>query len=71
MHLMYYVTEKGDRIYTLKKIDPHGRPTLSAHPGIILYHLSSLPGQPEGPKPVRLVIILYIVVCSSYSTNTV
>ena len=33
MHLMYYLNEKGERVYTLKK--SHGeeeQPTLSAHP---------------------------------------
>ena len=33
MHLMYYLNEKGERVYTLKKA--HGdeeQPTLSAHP---------------------------------------
>ena len=30
---MYYVDESGKRVYTLKKIDPDGKPTLSAHPG--------------------------------------
>ncbi|XP_076652104.1 nop10 ribonucleoprotein [Halictus rubicundus] len=32
MYLMYYFNENGDRVYTLKKIDPNGKPTLSAHP---------------------------------------
>lgn len=32
MYLMYYLNEDGDRVYTLKKIDPNGKPTLSAHP---------------------------------------
>ncbi|KAL0109203.1 hypothetical protein PUN28_014355 [Cardiocondyla obscurior] len=32
MYLMYYLDDKGERVYTLKKIDPNGRPTLSAHP---------------------------------------
>jgi len=32
MHLMYYLDEEGSRVYTLKKEDPHGRPTISAHP---------------------------------------
>lgn len=30
---MYYVDESGNRVYTLKKVDPSGKPTLSAHPG--------------------------------------
>lgn len=29
---MYYLNEKGERVYTLKKIDPNGKPTMSAHP---------------------------------------
>ncbi|XP_050294339.1 H/ACA ribonucleoprotein complex subunit 3 [Anthonomus grandis grandis] len=32
MYLMYYLDESGKRIYTLKKIDPYGKPTQSAHP---------------------------------------
>ncbi|XP_035721587.1 H/ACA ribonucleoprotein complex subunit 3-like [Vespa mandarinia] len=32
MYLMYYLNENGDRIYTLKKLDPNGKPTMSAHP---------------------------------------
>jgi len=32
MHLMYYLDETGTRVYTLKKEDPEGNPTLSAHP---------------------------------------
>ncbi|CAH1102927.1 unnamed protein product [Psylliodes chrysocephalus] len=32
MYLMYYLNEAGERIYTLKKLDLHGKPTLSAHP---------------------------------------
>jgi H/ACA ribonucleoprotein complex subunit 3 len=33
MHLMYYDSPDGKRIYTLKKTAPDGRPTKSAHPG--------------------------------------
>eukprot|EP00665_Eupelagonemidae_sp_cell47_P004792 gene4792-6343_t len=29
---MWYEDEKGDRVYTLKKVDPSGKPTQSAHP---------------------------------------
>lgn len=29
---MYYL-EDGVRVYTLKKFDPHGNMTISAHPG--------------------------------------
>ena len=29
---MYYLSPEGKRIYTLKKISPSGRPTVSAHP---------------------------------------
>ncbi|GFT78843.1 hypothetical protein NPIL_532031 [Nephila pilipes] len=32
MYLMYYIDEKGDRVYTLKSYAPDGKPTLSAHP---------------------------------------
>ncbi|CAL1287401.1 unnamed protein product [Larinioides sclopetarius] len=32
MLLMYYLNENGDRVYTLNKVDPNGKPTLSAHP---------------------------------------
>eukprot|EP00636_Phaeomonas_parva_P010146 CAMPEP_0118873454 /NCGR_PEP_ID=MMETSP1163-20130328/15244_1 /TAXON_ID=124430 /ORGANISM="Phaeomonas parva, Strain CCMP2877" /LENGTH=64 /DNA_ID=CAMNT_0006808729 /DNA_START=161 /DNA_END=355 /DNA_ORIENTATION=+ len=32
MHLMFYLDAKGERVYTLKKIAPDGKPTQSAHP---------------------------------------
>ncbi|GLE00116.1 hypothetical protein PINS_up008843 [Pythium insidiosum] len=32
MHLMYYTGADGKRVYTLKKEDPTGKPTHSAHP---------------------------------------
>ncbi|EKX37613.1 hypothetical protein GUITHDRAFT_52985, partial [Guillardia theta CCMP2712] len=32
MHLYYYLNEQGMRQYTLKKQDPDGNPTVSAHP---------------------------------------
>jgi len=32
MHLMFYLDESGTRVYTLKKEDPKGNPTISAHP---------------------------------------
>nr|XP_018262530.1 H/ACA ribonucleoprotein complex subunit 3 [Kwoniella dejecticola CBS 10117]OBR84688.1 H/ACA ribonucleoprotein complex subunit 3 [Kwoniella dejecticola CBS 10117] len=32
MHLMYTLDERGNRIYTLKKITSAGKPTKSAHP---------------------------------------
>ncbi|XP_032668891.1 H/ACA ribonucleoprotein complex subunit 3 isoform X2 [Odontomachus brunneus] len=32
MFLMYSVDANGNRIYTLKKMDSNGKPTLSAHP---------------------------------------
>ncbi|XP_012282238.1 H/ACA ribonucleoprotein complex subunit 3 [Orussus abietinus] len=32
MYLMYYMDENGDRVYTLKKFDPSGKPTFTAHP---------------------------------------
>lgn len=31
MHLQYYITD-GKRVYTLKKTDPEGKATMSAHP---------------------------------------
>jgi H/ACA ribonucleoprotein complex subunit 3 len=32
MYLMYYLSEAGERVYTLSKTDPKGNPTFSAHP---------------------------------------
>ncbi|KAM9201998.1 H/ACA ribonucleoprotein complex subunit 3 [Loxodonta africana] len=32
MFLQYYLNEEGDRVYTLKKLDPMGQQTCSAHP---------------------------------------
>ncbi|XP_076355258.1 nop10 ribonucleoprotein [Tachypleus tridentatus] len=32
MYLKYYLNDSGDRVYTLKAVDPFGRPTFSAHP---------------------------------------
>ena len=32
MYMMYYLNEEGTRVYTLKKMDPEGKPTFSAHP---------------------------------------
>lgn len=32
MYLMFYVNEKEERVYTLKKFAPDGTPTESAHP---------------------------------------
>jgi len=32
MYLQYYIDEKGNRVYTLKKVTPDGEPTISAHP---------------------------------------
>uniref|UniRef100_A0A336L0G6 H/ACA ribonucleoprotein complex subunit 3 n=1 Tax=Culicoides sonorensis TaxID=179676 RepID=A0A336L0G6_CULSO len=32
MYLMYYLNEKGERVYTLKKQAPDGSQTFSAHP---------------------------------------
>uniref|UniRef100_T1IXY6 Nucleolar protein 10 n=1 Tax=Strigamia maritima TaxID=126957 RepID=T1IXY6_STRMM len=32
MYLMYYMDDGGNRIYTLKKTGPDGKPTFSAHP---------------------------------------
>lgn len=32
MHLMFYLDAEGKRIYTLKKVNPEGKPTDSAHP---------------------------------------
>lgn len=33
MYLMYYLNDKSERVYTMAKVDPNGRPTISAHPG--------------------------------------
>ncbi|ROT38873.1 H/ACA ribonucleo protein complex subunit 3 [Sodiomyces alkalinus F11] len=32
MHLMYTLSESGERIYTLRKVTPDGKVTKSAHP---------------------------------------
>ena len=32
MHLMYYLNDEGQRVYSLKKTAPNGAPTVSAHP---------------------------------------
>ncbi|XP_071431976.1 H/ACA ribonucleoprotein complex subunit 3 isoform X2 [Pithys albifrons albifrons] len=32
MFLQCYTDERGERIYTLKKVSPGGLPTVSAHP---------------------------------------
>jgi H/ACA ribonucleoprotein complex subunit 3 len=32
MYLQYYLNDEGKRVYTLKKISPSAKPTLSAHP---------------------------------------
>eukprot|EP00040_Diaphanoeca_grandis_P038408 m.256453 g.256453 ORF g.256453 m.256453 type:complete len:65 (-) comp34376_c0_seq1:157-351(-) len=32
MFLMYYLDDANKRVYTLKKTDPKGMPTMSAHP---------------------------------------
>jgi len=32
MYLMYYLNNEGERVYTLKHVDPNGKPTFSAHP---------------------------------------
>ncbi|XP_044755109.1 H/ACA ribonucleoprotein complex subunit 3 [Coccinella septempunctata] len=32
MYLMYYLDDKGKRVYTLEKTAPDGKPTISAHP---------------------------------------
>ncbi|RNA29445.1 H ACA ribonucleo complex subunit 3 [Brachionus plicatilis] len=32
MYLKYYLNEKGERVYTLKRTSPDGTPTVSAHP---------------------------------------
>ncbi|EGD83098.1 H/ACA ribonucleoprotein complex subunit 3 [Salpingoeca rosetta] len=32
MFLMFYLDSEGKRVYTLKKVDPNGNPTQSAHP---------------------------------------
>lgn len=30
---MYYLDDENKRVYTFAKIDPTGKPTISAHPG--------------------------------------
>ena len=48
MHLYYHVGEDGKRVYTLKKKDPEGKPTLSAHPGSFCLpslHIPLIPGR--------------------------
>lgn len=32
MYLMFYLDEEGNRIYTLEKVAPDGKATVSAHP---------------------------------------
>uniref|UniRef100_A0A8C8RDX8 H/ACA ribonucleoprotein complex subunit 3 n=1 Tax=Pelusios castaneus TaxID=367368 RepID=A0A8C8RDX8_9SAUR len=32
MFLQFYLNAQGERVYTLKKTDPSGQPTCSAHP---------------------------------------
>ncbi|XP_059806784.1 H/ACA ribonucleoprotein complex subunit 3 [Hypanus sabinus] len=32
MFLHYYLNSDGERVYTLKKVDPQGRVTTTAHP---------------------------------------
>ncbi|KAG9328138.1 hypothetical protein JZ751_020418 [Albula glossodonta] len=32
MFLQFFLNENGERVYTLKKVDPAGQPTSSAHP---------------------------------------
>jgi len=32
MFLRYYFDDKGNRVYTLQKVGPGGKPTFSAHP---------------------------------------
>nr|ACO51729.1 H/ACA ribonucleoprotein complex subunit 3 [Aquarana catesbeiana] len=32
MFLQFYLNEQGERVYTMKKVCPAGRPTSSAHP---------------------------------------
>lgn len=32
MHLMYFFNDKGERVYTMKKVDFKGKSTFSAHP---------------------------------------
>eukprot|EP00898_Chlorokybus_atmophyticus_P003857 jgi/Chlat1/4472/Chrsp29S04569 len=32
MYLMYYVDNKGEKVYTMSKFAPDGSPTQSAHP---------------------------------------
>ena len=32
MYLQFYTDDNGKRVYTLKKMNPTGTPTISAHP---------------------------------------
>lgn len=32
MHLQFFLDADGKRVYTLKKVDPEGNATMSAHP---------------------------------------
>jgi len=32
MYLKHYLNEAGDRVYTLKRTSPEGKPTVSSHP---------------------------------------
>ncbi|KAK1152011.1 H/ACA ribonucleoprotein complex subunit 3 [Acipenser oxyrinchus oxyrinchus] len=32
MFLQFYLNENGERVYTLHKVSPDGKPTSSAHP---------------------------------------
>lgn len=32
MYLMYYLDDEGKRVYTLEKVAPDGKATVSAHP---------------------------------------
>jgi len=43
MHLMYYLDKDGKRVYTLKKSNPEGTATVSAHPGTIISWLAHSP----------------------------
>ncbi|NXK75009.1 NOP10 protein, partial [Amazona guildingii] len=42
MFLQCYTDERGERVYTLKKVSPAGQPTRSAHPARFSRHRLAL-----------------------------
>ncbi|CAF2779692.1 unnamed protein product [Rotaria sp. Silwood2] len=55
---MYYLNEKGERVYTFKKVDPLGHPTQSAHPG-----------KPTNCKTYRNELILFYFFPAKFSPD--